>query len=176
MQRMTRALVVLSALIILPLAAQKAYAGPVSTYFDISWSSTYGNGSGIFATTDEGGGTFLMTTIMGGGQAGDPIQLLAVNGYSGNDNLLFPFQTGMLDSGGFSFVNELTNIDYNIYYNGGVAYLECDSTGGTCFVGQGIKLNSFTVTPYPVAEPGGIAVLSSGLIGLFAFVRRKRLV
>ena len=173
MHRIARTLVVLAAFFMLPLAATKAYAGPI-TEFEIHWSSsTYGSGSGLFTATSEGGGEFLLTQILGGSKNGSTIQLLGVGDYSGNDNLLFPTFTAMLDNGGFSFVNQ-GNVDFNIYYNNqGNPYLECDSTGGTCYIGNGTVLSTFTVTQLP--EPSSILALFSGLM-ILAVVQRKRLV
>ena len=167
MNRVARALVVLSALLILTLTAKNAYAGPV-TGFELQWSSKlYGSGSGLFTATDEGGGQFLLTGIVPGTgtQAGIAIKLLGAGGYFGNDNLLFPGQPGFFDNNGFSFAS--ATADFNIYLNGSAISEISNALNISAPV-------SFTVTPVSLSEPSSIIVLSSGLL-VFVGVVRKRL-
>jgi hypothetical protein len=168
--RATRILFVLFVSLLTLVAAGSAFAQS----FEISWSTpAYGSGSGNFAATNEGGGTYLLTSIISGSQAGDPMTLLPINGYGGNDNLVFPTATGLVDVPGFSIV--AGGIDYNIYDNGGTYYecspldnlLNCPVGSGHPMVGSGVL--KITATP----EPSTILLFLSGFGALLIFVARK---
>jgi hypothetical protein len=147
--------------------------GTFAQSFEITWDGGYGSGSGNFSASNLGGGTFLLTSIIGGGtQAGDPISLQGVPGYAGNDNnLFFPGTSGFLDYEGFSIADGTSGYFYNIYYSGGT-YHECNSNvDDGCSTGAGVILSSFTVTPTP--EPSTILLFLSGFGVLLILAGRR---
>jgi len=179
MSPIARALVVLSALLILPLTAKNAYAGPITFEFEVSWSgeftgyyppgySRYIEGSGVFTATEVSSDSFLITAI-NGTQNGYSISLLPINTFpEGNDNLLFPASKWPVDFQGFGFTSG--PIAAGIFGGPGWAG---ELTSDFYFA----NLTTFTVTVVePLPEPSGIIILSSGLMLLVGFVRRKRMV
>jgi hypothetical protein len=150
--------------------------GTFAQSFEISWNGGYGSGSGNFAATSSGqpAGTFLLTSIIGGGtQGGNPISLQGVPGYGYNDNLITPNTPPLLDYRGFSIIDGTTGYDYNIYSVGG-SYYECNSNvDGVCepFPTNGILLSKFTITETP--EPSTILLFLSGFGVLLILAGRK---
>lgn len=168
MLRKVRFLAVLSVLLLLLITANGTFAQT----FDISWSSSaYGSGAADFTAMDQGGGQFLLTSVIDGSQAGNPISLLAVNAFGSNDNLVFPSSSLLVDTAGFSFFDG-TN-DFNISYIGGTNYVECSSADNpTCYyTGVEQPLDSLTVTPTP--EPSSMLLFLAGMGLLLIVIARK---
>jgi hypothetical protein len=191
MQRMARALlVIVSALVVLPLTAKSAFAGPIDENFEISWSGAYGNGAMRVTGTELSSGVFQIFSINGVQNGQNITALLAPNTFYSNTNRLY-FPTGLVDGGGLAFAVGAT--DYTFYFNpptsqggtyvSGVEIWECSgppmsgtNTGACHAYGQGNQLTSFSVNQLP--EPGSMETLSSGLlgmVGIFAIARRRRL-
>ncbi len=173
MQKLIRTVLFLSAILAVTATARNAYADS----FSVSWSGAYGAGSGMFTATDEGSGMFLITSISGT-QDGKTISLLPPNpdpsSFFGNDNILIPAGTALLDTAGFAF-NDGTD-DFNIYSNGTGSYSECSSAATCVNTASGSVLESFSVTPNAsVPEPSSAMMLSlsASLLFLIGFVRRK---
>ena len=144
--------------------AQSLYA---QTSFDFTCGGCGGSSaSGVLTTTLVSGDTYLVTALSGT-QGTDPMTLLPVGGYGGNDNDVFstaPF----LDVAGVSFLVGTT--DYNLYYNSGT-YMECNNVdNGICEAGTGIPVK-FALTPTP--ESGTLVLFGSGLLVLAGILRRK---
>lgn len=167
MPRIVRTLFVLSGLLLLPLAAKNAYAGPI-TQFQLTWSGAFGNGSGIFTTTQLLANEFEITAISGS-QSGGSISLLKPGSLNGNNNFLYT--TGAyVDDFGFAFLSGSTKFD--IHFDPvALTYVECSSVAGC---GAGAPLTTFRVAQLGLPEPSSIVTLCSGLIVFFAVVRRKR--
>jgi|SRR5271165_3665640 len=194
MERSARTLVVLSALLIVPLVAQNAFAGPIEQKFKITWSGAYGTGSALVDATVLSSGVFQVFSMTGTQNGLSISSLLNGNTFYGNTNKLYlpTGSVGPVDGGGLAF--GVGSTDYTFYFNpppsqggtyvSGVEIWECTgppmsgtNTGACHAYGQGSQLGAFSVTPAP--EPSSIATLSSGLLGmagLFLTVRRKRLV
>jgi hypothetical protein len=151
--------------------------GTFAQSFEINWTGAYGSGSGNFSATSSGqpAGTFLLTSIIGGGtQGGDPISLQGVPGYGYNDNLIMPTSSPLLDYRGFSIVDGTTGYDFNIYSLGPGLYYECSSNsddGCNPYPTNGIVLTSFTITETP--EPSTILLFLSGFGVLLILAGRK---
>jgi hypothetical protein len=148
--------------------AQSLYA---QTYFDFYCGGCGGtSASGVLTTSLVSGDEYLVTALSGT-QGGDAMTLLPPGGYAGNDNDVFstpPF----LDVAGLSFSVLLGSIDYNIYYDAGLAeYLECNNVAdGGCNAGQGVPV-TFALAPTP--ETGTLVLFGSGLLVLAGILRRK---
>jgi hypothetical protein len=189
MPRMARALLfVLSVLLVFPITAKIAYAGPIDESFQISWSGAYGNGSMRVVGTELSSGVFEVIS-MSGVQNGQNITALLAPGtfYSNTNRIYFP--KGVVDGGGLAFAVGAT--DYTFYFNppanqggtyvSGVEIWECSgpamsgTNSGACHAyGQGNQLTSFGVNQLP--EPGSMESLSSGLlgmVGIFVIARRR---
>jgi hypothetical protein len=175
MQRIVRAVVVLSALLILPLAAKNAFAGPVTEDFHITWSGALGNGSANAIGIEQSTGVWLITSLTGT-QAGMSLTLLAPNAYGYNDNIVdYPANPALVTGFGLASMNSTESFD--IYYNPsapGITYWECDSNSTNCAsYGNGSQLTSFNITPGSLPEPTSIIGLSSGLLAFVGVIRRK---
>jgi|SRR5271166_1185817 len=176
MRRIVRLVVVLSALLILPLTAKKAFAGPVTQDFVVSWSGALGNGLATIVTTEQSNGVWLITSLTGS-QNGLYLTLLAPGTYGYNDDIVdYPANPALIT--GFGVASNNTQVSFDIYYNPsapGITYWECDSNSTNCAAyGNGSQLTSFSITPGSLPEPSSIVALSSGLIAFVGVFRRKR--
>jgi hypothetical protein len=91
------------------------------------------SGSGTLTATTNGSSNFLITAITGPGVT----VLFALNGFNGNDNILFPSASPTLDSHGFSFIaaSGPDTFDVNLFNNGSgyFVFLETRTSSRTLF-------------------------------------------
>ena len=170
-------LFILTAILGLALGSQSLRAGAIDYSYSFSLvSSGDVTSTGVLTTTALTDGAYTIIGITGSRTANGITEsiagILPVNGFSGNDNLLFP-NSPFLDGNGFSFY--LTGAggddgkgDVNVYYDSMVgSYSESSSK---------VKFGSFSITPesaVPEPMPPTFAVIA--LFGAISWWRRKRL-
>lgn len=155
--------------------ASALLASATSVNFQFNYTLGSGTVSGVLNTTDQGNGTFLVTDATGS-YLGVPITGVFDAGQSGNvfsfDELLFFPSSPAVDLGGIVFeLNGDTNIGtgMNLYWDG-AGYRSID--GGNN--GPYVQLSLGPVTPdAPTPEPGTLALLGSGIVGVAGMLRRK---
>lgn len=128
------------------------------------------NGSGQLVTSSNANGSDTITGISGSGITG----LLGVNTFNNNDNLLFPSNSSLLDSRGFSFTDVMGNTAFNVniaFVNSAYQVSFLDSDGVTATLPLTFTINA--TTPVVTPEPSGLVLLGSGALGLAGFVRRR---
>ena len=78
------------------------------------------SGSGVLTASDNGDGSYTIVSLSGTGVFG----LLGYHVFNGNDNLLFPSRSTVLDGSGFSFEDSDgdTPYDVNLYATGSGTY------------------------------------------------------
>jgi hypothetical protein len=184
---MTRLSLALCGLVLAALPSTAAMADTLT--FDFSFTSANGiSGSGVFTATSDGTDQYLIedilsgTTSTGSGAAKTISTLLEPGNFPGsgggaNDNLLLfstTTDTYSLDVNGMSY--ELNNgAEVNLFEVPGVGAagegVLLQRAGGNQ-VEQGADI-TITEVASPVPEPGSLALLGTGVLGLAGVIRRK---
>ena len=168
-------------LIVVALYATTSFASP----WTFDWTFTGINGSSVTASgtltaTSLGGGVFQVTSITG---MRNGVAITGLTSYAGNHDLVYS-SPPYLDYPGLAFV-DANGFAYNVFYDtsttdayncGFVGYCEIGpGTPGTNGLGpppDPIISIDFTLTQVP--EPGTLALLGTGILGLASVIRRKR--
>jgi PEP-CTERM motif-containing protein len=140
--------------------------------FTLTGSGGGFSGSATLAASNNNNGSFTITGISGAGNA-TGISLLAPGGFAGNDNLLFPSASSVLDAKGFAFSDTVGNTSFKVDVaaaaGGGyqASFLDNDGNGATLPVT--FSLARVGATP----EPGSWILMGTGVLGLAGLMRRK---
>ena len=176
------------ALLVCGLALATLSSTPVfaDTIFDFSFtgnSSVTGtpgipfSGAGEFTLqATKTAGKFKITDVTGTTDGETISKILAPGGFGFNDNLLFykaGAATGSLDNSGVSY--QLANgVDVNLFFGNPGQYQQ------SLFGFPGMLISEDQTAPVnitpaasPVPEPGTLALLGTGVLGLAGAVRRK---
>lgn len=180
------------ALAFLALFSAAAKADP----YPVSGSGSGFSGAATLDATDDGGGTYTITSITGTSGYGLGVTgLIAPGGFNNgegqkNDNLLFPSSsTEVVDTNGFAFTDTEGDTDFqvDVFSSGSdqyTAYL-LDSDGVMEDIPVTLDVSmvdpdpvftiSFTPAPSPAVtpEPSSLALLGTGILGLAGVVRRR---
>jgi len=150
--------------------------------FDWTYTGLNGytvNASGTLLATPLGGGAYQVTSISG---MRNGIAVTGLTTYAGDDNVVYT-TFPQLDYPGLAFT-DANGFAYNVFYDTSTTDVYACGFVGYCEIGPGTPFTtglgpptdpvgsiSFTLTAVP--EPGSLALLCSGVVGLAGVVRRR---
>ncbi|WP_213807217.1 PEP-CTERM sorting domain-containing protein [Granulicella sp. dw_53] len=156
----------LSGLLLLPAAAQ------ADTFnFNAIGSGGGFSGSGVLTASNNGDGSYTINAMSGSGITG----LIAADGFFGNDNLLFPTASRLLDVNGFAFTQVLAGVTYSVNIFSTVAGYEAISLGSDGDFEDAPVTFTLTNTSAVAPEPSSLFLLGSGILAAAATQIRRRL-
>jgi hypothetical protein len=161
-------------------ASLLAAAGPASADVVYDWTlSGADTGSGTLTAGAPDGSGFDITAFTGtidgnliDGLAGSPLNpggtTVSPTGFFQYDNIVYPGPDPVLDFWGVLF--SISGQEANIWGNSGsndYSFYTC------CYAVANDQVDTFTLTPAAVSEPSTLALIGSGLLGLWLVRRGK---
>ena len=121
--------------------------------------------SGVLTTTPAASGAYLVTSVTGTGV----LNLIGLGGYHGDENLIYPTASNLLDGRGFAFVDSTGDgpFDVDLFQSAGeyFASLSDDEFSETIPA----SLDVAAITP----EPPSLILIGTGLVGVALILRRR---
>lgn len=150
--------------------ASAAHAGT----YELTFTGTDGAGAvsgSLEAITNSANVVTTITGTLTDGavDGGLPLTVTGTSTYAGSDNKLVGTPS-YVTFGGLSFSTAIAGDDFNIYDNGGGSYSILSEPGNP---GGGAVAHNLDLTVTAVPEPGNLALMMAGAMGLFGLTRRR---